>query len=201
MTHRYLDIVMTPSVADAQRRAYGAAYAPGGSEGPDPLGPDEAAFIAERDSFYLASVSETGWPYVQHRGGPKGFLRVLDGRTLAFADFRGNRQLLTVGNVAADPRVSLFLMDYPGRRRLKVLGRATFLVPDAAGDLAARVAVTGTRARVERVVRIDVEAFDWNCPQNITPRYTADEVEEATAPLRARIADLEAQLSRRSGGA
>jgi predicted pyridoxine 5'-phosphate oxidase superfamily flavin-nucleotide-binding protein len=138
---------------------------------------------------------------VQHRGGPKGFLRVLDGRTLAFADFRGNRQLLTAGNVAADPRVSLFLMDYPGRRRLKVLGRATFLARDDATDLAARVAVTGTRARVERVVRIDVEAFDWNCPQNITPRFTAEEVEDVTESLRARVAELEAQLAARAGDA
>ena len=197
MSHRYLDIAVTPSVVRAQTRAYGAAYAPGDAGAPDTIGRDEAEFIAERDSFYVASVSETGWPYVQHRGGPKGFLRVLDERTLAFADFRGNRQLLTVGNASADPRVALFLMDYPGRRRLKILGRATVVEASADAALAVQVTIPGTRARVERVVKIVVEAFDWNCPQHITPRYTLGEIEELAAPLRARIAELEAALAAR----
>ena len=123
---------------------------------------------------------------------------MIDERTLAFADFRGSRQLLTVGNASADPRVSLFLMDYPGRRRLKVMGRVTF--SDALADpaLAASVTPAGTRARVERVARIDVEAWDWNCPQHITPRYTVNEIEELTAPLRARIAELEAAAAARA---
>lgn len=197
MTHRYLEIAVTPSVARAQSAAYGVAMAVGddGAEGErDSFGDAEARFIAARDSFYLASVSETGWPYIQHRGGPKGFLRIADARTLVFADFRGNRQLLSAGNVAANDRVSLFLMDYSGRRRLKILGRARFLDPAAHPDLAAHVAPAPSRTRVERIVRIDVEAYDWNCPQHITPRYTADEVEAVTAPLRAQVAALEKRL-------
>jgi len=197
MPRRFLDLVVTPSVAREQRRAYGVAHAVGDDAAPEPLGPDEAAFLAARDSFYLASVSETGWPYVQHRGGPRGFLRVLDPLTLAFADVRGNRQLVTAGNVAHDSRVALLLMDYPARRRLKILGRATFT--DAARDpaLAASLARADGRARVERVVRIAVEAWDWNCPQHITPRYTVDEVEALVAPLRAKIVELERAVAAR----
>jgi predicted pyridoxine 5'-phosphate oxidase superfamily flavin-nucleotide-binding protein len=200
MTQRYLEIAVTPSVARAQSAAYGAAMDFGaGADGDAPgerdsLGDAEARFIAARDSFYIASVSETGWPYMQHRGGPKGFLRVADPKTLVFADFRGNRQLLSAGNVAANDRVALFLMDYPGRRRLKILGRARFLDPAAHPDLAAQAALPGSRARIERIVRIDVEAYDWNCPQHITPRYTADEVDAAMTPLRDRVAALEKRL-------
>ena len=191
MPRRFLDLVVTPAVARAQQRTYGASHAPGAGTEPEPIGPDEAEFIAARDSFYLASVSETGWPYVQHRGGPAGFLRVIDAKTLAFADVRGNRQLVTAGNVAGDGRVALLLMDYPNRQRLKILGRATFV--DAASDpaLLATLAPAATRGRVERLVRIAVEAWDWNCPQHITPRYTLDEVEALAAPLRERIAELE----------
>lgn len=197
MPQRFFDLVVTPSVARAQTRAYGAAIAVGGDTSPEPLGPDEAAFVAARDSFYLASVSETGWPYVQHRGGPRGFLRVLDPRTLAFADLRGNRQLVTVGNAAHDGRVALLLMDYPARQRLKILGRATVVEADADPALAATLAPARRGARVERLVRIAVEAWDWNCPQHITPRYTVDEVEALAAPLRARIDELERALAAR----
>ena len=162
-----------------------------------PLGADEAAFIAECDSFYLATVSETGWPYIQHRGGPEGFLRVLDAHTLAFADLKGNRQLLSTGNLAGgNDRAALFLMDYPQRTRLKIMGHARVLDARAEPELAAQVAPDATLlARTERVLVVDVVSFDWNCPQYITPRFTAEEVEtHVAAPLRARIAALEARL-------
>jgi predicted pyridoxine 5'-phosphate oxidase superfamily flavin-nucleotide-binding protein len=136
------------------------------------LGPDELAFIAARDSFYMATVSADGWPYIQHRGGPRGFLRALDAHTLGFADLKGNRQLITTGNLAANDRVSLFLMDYAHRARLKLLGHAR-AIEDAA--LADALAPAALRKRVERVMLIDVVAFDWNCPAYITPRFAADE--------------------------
>lgn len=135
----------------------------------------EAAFVGARDGFYQATVGENGWPYVQFRGGPPGFLRVLDARTIAYADFRGNMQYVSAGNLAADGRVSLILMDYANRRRLKLFGRARLV--DAGDDpaLVARLEDPGYRARIERAVVISVEAFDWNCPQHITPRFTEEE--------------------------
>ncbi|PTT06522.1 pyridoxamine 5'-phosphate oxidase family protein, partial [Caulobacter sp. HMWF025] len=141
----------------------------------------------------LASISESGWPYVQHRGGPKGFLKVLDDRTLALPDFAGNRQYITVGNVSVEDRVSLILVDYPRRARLKILARmeARDLTDDP--ELAGRLALPGYRARVERALVLRLEAFDWNCPQHITPRFTAAEVEAGTLPLRERLAALEAE--------
>ena len=141
------------------------------------LGPFEREFIGLRDSFYIASVTEDGWPYMQHRGGPKGFLRVLDGRTLAFADFAGNKQYITAGNLETNDRVALFLMDYPHQARLKIIGHARVMVGDK--ELEAKVRVEGYKAAVERVVVIEVMAFDWNCSQHITPRWTAEEIEGA----------------------
>lgn len=141
----------------------------------DQLGPDEIEFIRERDSFYIASEGDNGWPYVQHRGGPKGFLKVLDSKTLAFADFRGNRQYITAGNVSVNDRVTLFLMDYPRRTRLKVLGHARSIDAESAPELVAELTPEGYPAKVERIFKIEVVAFDWNCPQHITPRYTVDE--------------------------
>ena len=195
MTYSYLDLAATPAVAAAQaengsREMWEQLPADRIS---DRLGAREAGFIAARDSFYLATVSETGWPYVQHRGGPAGFLKVLDDRTLGFADFRGNRQYISLGNAAANDRVSLFLMDYANRRRLKIFARmeARDLADDPA--LAETLALPGYRARVERAFLLHVEAFDWNCPQHITPRFTEAEVEAAVAPLRARLAALEAE--------
>ena len=196
MGHRFAELAFTPKVKAFQealgsRRGY--ARMESGKDSHAALGPREAAFIAERDSFYMASVSETGWPYVQHRGGPVGFARVLDERTLGFADFTGNRQYVSVGNLSGDDRVSLFFMDYPNRTRLKLLGRAERIGLDRP-ELLAKLALPGYPAEVERGFRIRVEAFDWNCPQHITPRFTLAEVEAATAPLRQRIAELEAKL-------
>jgi hypothetical protein len=201
---RYLDIATTPSVAAAQEhygsaaqwgraRARGEADDTGQSQR---LGPPELAFIAERDGFYLASVSETGWPYVQYRGGPAGFLTAVDAATLGFADFRGNRQYITTGNVQANDRVSLFLMDYVHQQRQKVFGRMRII--DAADDpaLAERLAVPGYAGRVERLVLIAVEAFDWNCPQHITPRFTQVQLEVALVPVRDELAALKLENER-----
>lgn len=201
MLHKYLEIASTPAVK-AARRHFGSAAQfaridgtldPQGVPRNDRLGPDEAEFITERDGFYLASVSETGWPYVQFRGGPAGFLRVLDETTLGFADFRGNRQYVTTGNVAGNDRVSLFLMDYARRRRLKIFGRMRLVAANADPELAARLDLADYPATVERAVSISVEAFDWNCPQHITPRFTEAEIATMLEPVKARMAALEAE--------
>jgi len=140
----------------------------------DTLGLMEREFIAARDSFYMASVTADGWPYIQHRGGPKGFLRVLDERTLAFADFAGNKQYITTGNLETNDRVALFLMDYPEQARLKIIGHARWAEGDAALD--AKVRMEGYKAKVERVMVVEVVGFDWNCSQHITPRWTREEI-------------------------
>jgi predicted pyridoxine 5'-phosphate oxidase superfamily flavin-nucleotide-binding protein len=197
MARKYLQMTMTESVRLAQQRYYGHALTITDVPDRDPLGEAEARFIADRDSFYLGSVGETGWPYVQHRGGPKGFLKVLDPATLAFADYRGNRQLLSTGNFHVNDRVALFLMDYKNRARLKILGHARVEDVRENTALAERLAQGDMRNKVERVVIIEVVSYDWNCPKYITPRYTAAEVEAAAAPLRARIVELEAQLKAR----
>lgn len=205
MPHRFADIAFTEAVKAAQTR-YGTRPQVermarlGGPN--DRLGPREIAFLAARDSFYLASVSQTGWPYLQHRGGPAGFLRALDAQRLAFADFGGNRQFVSVGNVAGNDRVALLLMDYAQQRRLKLLGRLAMLdLADATPDLVAAVALPGYAARVERVAVIEVEAFDWNCPQHITPRYSEAELQAALRPLQQRIATLEQALAAARGAA
>ena len=153
--------------------------------------PDEVAFIAARDSFYMASVSQSGWPYVQHRGGRPGFLKVIDEVTLAFADYRGNRQYISVGNLDADDRVALILVDYPRRARLKILAHAERLALDADTALSARVMEGEDRAKPERIFRLRLAAFDWNCPQHITPRYTVEELRPVVEPLRRRVDVLE----------
>jgi predicted pyridoxine 5'-phosphate oxidase superfamily flavin-nucleotide-binding protein len=155
------------------------------------FGENEAAFIANRDSFYMATVSETGWPYVQHRGGPRGFLKVIDESTLAFADFRGNRQYITTGNAMADDGTCLFLIDYPHRARLKIYAHIETLALDDDPALTALVAVPDYKAKIERVFRLRLEAFDWNCQQHIVPRFTEPEIAEALRPLRDRLAQLE----------
>ena len=194
MATKYLDLTFTDSVCRAQQQYYGRAGVITGAPERDPLSQAEAEFIAARDSFYLGSISESGWPYIQHRGGAQGFLRVIDDTTLAFADYKGNRQLLTTGNVSVNDRVALFLMDYKNRARLKILGHVR--VEDARfhPELVAQIADSNMRPSVERLVFIDIVSFDWNCPKYITPRYSIGEVEELAAPLRKRIAELEAQL-------
>ncbi|MER5650998.1 pyridoxamine 5'-phosphate oxidase family protein [Streptosporangium sp. NPDC002524] len=159
----------------------------------DPLGRTERDFIAGRDGFYLATVATGGWPYVQFRGGPPGFVTTPDEHTLAWADFRGNRQYISTGNVAHDPRVSIIFMDYARRLRLKIFGVATIDDVRHRGPSSGASAVPGYRAIVEREVRVEVKAFDWNCPQHITPRYTAEEVAPLLQPLRHRIDALEAE--------
>lgn len=194
MARNFLDIAFTPAVLAAQEHAYGRAAAPGQPGDRDTLGPEEIAFVSARDSFYMATVSEAGWPYVQHRGGPPGFVKVLGPNEIAFADLRGNRQLLSTGNLAGNDRVALILVDYPRRMRLKILGRARAIDRGVDPELDARVGVDRPGGKTERILRIDVVAFDWNCPQHITPRWTKTEVEAVVAPLRARIAELEALL-------
>lgn len=195
MPRAFADISFTPSVKAAQVR-YGSRENNRGFElAEDPrneLQDHEIEFIASRDSFYQATVSESGWPYVQHRGGPAGFLRVLDARTIGYADFRGNRQYLSVGNLNANDRVSLILMDYANRRRLKLWGRARIVHEADAPELIAQLAVPGYRAQVERGVLIHIEAIEWNCPQHITPRFTQAEVNAAVAPLLAELNALRA---------
>jgi predicted pyridoxine 5'-phosphate oxidase superfamily flavin-nucleotide-binding protein len=160
----------------------------------DALGPQETAFISQRDSFYMASVSETGWPYMQHRGGPKGFLHVLSPSLLGFADLRGNRQYVSVGNLQHDDRVALFLMDYPHQTRLKILGHAEIHEGDAkAAELLPQLNPNERNSIPERIILIRVEGFDWNCPQHITPRFTAEDLQEALAPVQQKIAALEAE--------
>ncbi len=197
MGHKFAQIAFTESVkrmqAELGSRSGYARREGGDVDFNDRLGPSEAQFIAERDSFYMATISETGWPYVQHRGGSKGFLRVLDETTIGFADFSGNRQYVSAGNIKTNDRVSLFLMDYPNRARLKLLGRATIVGLDE-GEMIRRLSLADYGARIERGVLIAVEAFDWNCPQHITPRFTADEIERIVRPLQKRIAELEDEI-------
>jgi predicted pyridoxine 5'-phosphate oxidase superfamily flavin-nucleotide-binding protein len=205
MGHRYSEIAFTDAVkAVQQRMGSRAAYAKreSGPDVNDRLGPDEEAFITSRDGFYIASVSGTGWPYVQFRGGPPGFLRVLDERTLGYADCRGNKQYITTGNIIGNDRVSLFLMDYAHRQRLKILGHMTITDAKDNPDLAAQFAVPGYQARVERAVRITVAAFEWNCQQHITPRFTQAELVEALGPIRNELAALRAENEhlKRQGG-
>lgn len=183
---RFFEILFTPAVRAAQSR-FGSPFADHEDDGPAldaRLGPREAEFLAARDSVFLASVSSDGWPYIQHRGGPAGFIRVLDENTLAWAEFSGNRQYLTAGNVAGDDRVSLFALDHAARRRLKLIGHLTLHEAAARPDLVAAVSVAPYRARIERVAVMQVAGFDWNCPQHITPRFTAEEIEAAMREAR-----------------
>ncbi|MBI3368489.1 MAG: 2Fe-2S iron-sulfur cluster binding domain-containing protein [Burkholderiales bacterium] len=198
MGRAFSDIVFTPAVRAVQTRMGSrSVYAPldRATDRRDTLTADEIAFIQERDGFYQATVGESGWPYVQFRGGPAGFLHALDAKTLAYADFRGNVQYISVGNLAGNDRVSLFLMDYANQRRLKILGRVRLV--DARDDarLIAGLTMPGYPARIKRAMVITVEGYDWNCPQHITPRFTRDEIEAGIAPLRDEIARLNKALA------
>jgi len=194
MAANFLKLAVTDSVRNAQEHYFGATQPLVGAPERDALTQEEAAFIQERDSFYMATISETGWPYIQHRGGRVGFLRVLNARTLAFADYRGNRQMLSTGNLAANNRVALFLMDYPQRTRLKILGHARVEDAREHPELVQQLAEPDLQRIVERLFFIEIVSFDWNCPKYITPRYTAEQVQELVGPLKARIVELEAKL-------
>lgn len=198
MGRAYSDITFTPAVREVQtvmgsRGQY--AFLDQMENRQDSLGRREAAFVERMDHFYQATVGETGWPYVQHRGGPQGFLRVLDAKTLGFADFSGNVQYLSVGNLKTDDRISLILIDYAEQVRLKIIGRARTV--EAADDpaLIERLRMPGYSARIERAFIITVEGYDWNCPQHITPRFTESEIDTMTAPLHAEIRRLRAELA------
>ncbi len=197
MAHKFAELAFTPAVQKVQteqgsRHVY-ARMEDGEFDYNNLLGPDEAAFIEARDSVYMATTSETGWPYIQHRGGPAGFIKVLNERQIGFLDYRGNRQYVSVGNLSGSDKVSMFFMDYPRKARLKLLGHARVV----SNEEAARLGLTvpdGYRARSERAFVVDVAGYDWNCPQHITERYTVDEVRPAIEKLQARIDELEAQL-------
>ena len=195
MAYGFLDIASTPGVRAAQEANGSGEYWANfdGDRTFDRFTPAEAAFIAERDSFYMATVSESGWPYVQHRGGPPGFIRVLDEKTLAIPDFRGNRQYISTGNLATDDRAALILMDYPHRRRLKLYAHVEAMDLATDSELAAELALPGYRAKAERGLIIHLAAFDWNCPQHIVPRFSEAELAPALAPLRARLEALESE--------
>ena len=194
MAAKFLDLTFTDSVRKAQKHYYGKSPPVESAPERDALTEDEISFIQARDSFYMATVSETGWPYVQHRGGQPGFLRVLSPTALAFADYQGNHQLFSPGNLAVSDRVTLFLMDYPQRTRLKILGHARVEDARQHPELVAKLAEAKVQRLVERLFLIEVVSFDWNCPKYITPRYTAAEIQELVAPLKQRIAELEAKL-------
>lgn len=199
MAHKFAQIAFTESVRQVQTEhnsRLGYAVMDQGEDFNYLLSEQEGQFIESRDSFYMASVSETLWPYVQHRGGPKGFMRVLDSSTIGFADFSGNRQYVSLGNFRLNDRVALFFMDYASRRRLKLMGRIQ-LVPETDWETLAKLEVTGYRARVERGFLIRVEAFDWNCPQHITPRYTEAEIGQVISPVIEENRRLHAALSNR----
>lgn len=193
--------VLTPAVLEAERHYYGRTY-PTSPEAPESeaLRDQEIEFIESRDSFYLATITENGWPYLQHRGGPRGFMRVLGPRQIGFADYGGNRQMISVGSISKQDRVALFLMDYVRRERVKMLGYAKVYDARQHSELSEKVSPPGGHAaKVERIFIIDILSYDWNCPKFITPRFTAAEVQEAAAPLRHRIAELEAKIAALGG--
>jgi predicted pyridoxine 5'-phosphate oxidase superfamily flavin-nucleotide-binding protein len=188
MSHAFANIAFTPAVREAQARdgsraQYARAFEAGDEVRNAELGPDEAAFLQAQRSFYMATVSETGWPYLQHRGGAPGFLTVVNARTLSFIDLPGNRQFISVGNLATNNRVALILVDYAHRQRMKVLGRLS--LRDIPGP-----------GRPGREMLIHVEAFDWNCPQYIPVRFEAEDVKRALDERDERISQLEAELAR-----
>ena len=192
-------LVFTPVIKALQER-YGSrrqyAKREASSFGSGGLGPSEIEFLAESDSFYMASTGETGWPYIQHRGGPPGFLRVVDEHTVAFADFRGNKQYVSTGNLMTDDRVAIILVDYPRQTRLKILGRAQILEGAAAKEWIEKLADKSYDAVVERVFVLHIEAFDWNCPQHITPRFTEGQIREVLRPIEERMQVVEEENRR-----
>ncbi len=202
MSHKFFDLTFTPSVKRAQEH-FGTRgnFARFESGEPDffGLGEEEIEFISTRDSFYLATVGENNQPYVQFRGGPPGFLKVLDSKTLGYDDFRGNLQYISTGNLSVNDRAALILMDYPNQQRLKILARAEIKDAKDAPELAEKLKVPNYKARIERAFVLHVEAFDWNCPQHITPRFTIEEIKLMSQPLYEHIEKLEAEIKRLKG--
>jgi predicted pyridoxine 5'-phosphate oxidase superfamily flavin-nucleotide-binding protein len=196
MTDNFTELAFTKSVK-AQQEKYGTRTAyqrmEQGGKFRDQLTWQEQGYIKNRDSFYLASVGENGWPYMQFRGGPKGFLKVIGDNKLAFADFRGNGQYISTGNFNDNNKTMLFLMDYPNKQRLKIWAETEVLEADDNPELAEKVILPDYEAKVERIIVFKVHAFDWNCPQHITPRYTQEEIKESQQALTARIAELETE--------
>ena len=199
MSRRYGCIAFTDDVREVQQQ-YGSAEfydrlrsRATGASGPDPLGPREAAFLAERDGFYLSTVSETGWPYVQFRGGPPGFVSVRDAHTIAWAEFRGNLQHVSTGNLVGDQRVAIIAVDYSRRERLKLFGTARVVRIEDDPAYVSSLIVADDDSVVEAAITVSVTAFDWNCPQHIPRRLTLDEVDQRVAPLRERLVELEAE--------
>jgi uncharacterized protein len=197
MSRRFHELAFTPLVKEHQQEhGSRAQYERLAERSPlgNALGPDEQTFISLRDSFYMASVSETGWPYIQHRGGPIGFVHTLEPSLLGFADLRGNKQYISLGNFDHDSRVALFFMDYPSQTRLKVLGRVEIHEHDSQTPaLIASFQTPDKTAVIERVILIHVEAFDWNCPQHITPRYTVEELQPTLISFQQQLAELKAE--------
>nr|WP_166945069.1 pyridoxamine 5'-phosphate oxidase family protein [Sphingopyxis panaciterrae] len=199
MARNYIHTIFTDAVrAMQERQGSRTAYArmEAGADGtPDPVGTREAAFIAARDSFYMASVTADGWPYMQHRGGPAGFLRPLGGNRIGFADYRGNRQYISAANLGGDDRVALFLMDYPNKERLKLLGHAQIVELADDPALVTSLMPAGYRATPERAFLIDVAGWEWNCSQHITPRFTEDQISAAVRPMAAELNQLRAEVA------
>lgn len=196
----YADLMFTQAVEAEQdalgsRGAYASRYA---AKHDEPLGPDEIAFLTSRSTLYIASVNSDGWPYVQHRGGPAGFVKILDDRTIGFADYLGNRQVITKGNLVTEDRMSIFAMDYARKARLKLQGHAKLVDASTAPDLVTKMQTEG-QGRVERIMTIKIVAFDWNCPQFITPRFDTAEMTALVGPelsrLETRNAELEAEIA------
>jgi uncharacterized protein len=194
LSYPFGSLVFTPAIKALQekygsRRQYAKREASGFPiEG---IGPSEREFLSECDSFYMASIGASGWPYVQHRGGPHGFLKVIDEHTIAFADFRGNKQYISTGNLSTDDRVALILVDYPRQARLKILGHVTIVEGEEAKQWIEKVRAPDYEGVIERVFVIHVEAFDWNCQQHITPRFTEEQIRSVLAPVERRMLELE----------
>ena len=202
MAYTFGSLVFTPVIKALQER-YGSrrqyAKREDSAFSQEGLGPSETEFLGECDSFYMSSVGATGWPYVQHRGGPKGFLKVIDEHTIAFADFRGNRQYVSTGNLMTDDRVALILVDYPRQARLKILGHVKIVEGADAKEWMEKLRDPGYDAVVERVFVIHVDAFDWNCQQHITPRFTEEQIRAALSPIEERMQALQQENEKLQG--
>jgi predicted pyridoxine 5'-phosphate oxidase superfamily flavin-nucleotide-binding protein len=196
MGHQFSKTMFTDAVKRLQER-YGSRtqYERMAESGPrmDELGADEMRFISERDSFYIASLGSNEWPYMQHRGGPKGFLKVVDAKTLAFADLAGNKQYVSTGNFTQNDKVTLFLMDYPRQVRLKIIGHAEIVELNAEPELIKAVALPAYKAKIERIIRIRIVGFDWNCQQHITPRFTQEDILREVEPMQRMFEEMKVE--------